>query len=145
MFFGNKMIISQFLLAIFMLSKHFPNNSGRKKGWVEPHLNDPNFWGKQLVHRYLQNNICYFRSPILPWRGPRYFELFSRHGLFFTMPKISLHWVPLQPFLNINHDFGHICFLKYLWKFIGEKSGSYSGKKIICFCLVVFFYWETSV
>ena len=75
----------------------------------------------------------------------RYFELFSRHGLFFTMPKISLHWVPLQPFLNINHDFGHICFLKKLWTFFGSKSGSYSGQKIISFSLGVFFDWETSI
>ena len=63
----------------------------------------------------------------------------------FTIPKISLRWGPLQPFLNIDHDFGHICFLKKLWNFFGTKSGSYSGQKIISFSLGVFFDWKISI
>ena len=31
------------------------------------------------------------------------------------------------------------------WKFIGEKSGSYSGQRFISFSLGVFFNWETSI
>ena len=63
----------------------------------------------------------------------------------FTIQKISLYWGPVQPFLNIDHDFGHICFLKKLWNFFGTKSGSYSGQKIISFSLGVFFDWEISI
>ena len=63
----------------------------------------------------------------------------------FTIPKISLRWGPLQPFLNIDHDFGHICFLKKWWNFFGTKSGSYSGQKIISFSFGVFFDWEISI
>ena len=34
----------------------------------------------------------------------------------FTIQKISLHWAPLQAFLNINHNFGQTCFLKNVVK-----------------------------
>ena len=40
----------------------------------------------------------------------------------------------LHAFLNIWHKFCKISFLKMWWKFIGDKSGSHSGQKIICFC-----------
>ena len=63
----------------------------------------------------------------------------------FTIQKFSPYWGPLQPFLNIDHDFGHICFLKKLWNFFGTKSGSYSGQKIISFSFGVFFDWEISI
>ena len=93
--------------------------------------------------------ICYFRSPISPWMGPATKTIFGAFFLdmfyIFTMPKTSLVWGPVQPFLNKDHDFGHICFLKNLWNFFGTKSGSYSGQKIISFSLGVFFDWETSI
>ena len=108
-----------------------------------------NIWLQHLVQGYLENNICYFRSPISPWRGPQSNSLFRTFFInkfyIFTMPKISMDWGPLQPFLNIDHDFGHICFLKKLWNFFGTKSGSYSGQKFIFFSFWVFFYWETSI
>ena len=101
------------------------------------------------MHRYLQNYICYFRSPISPWTGPQVKSLFRTFffGMvyIFTIQKISLDWGPVQPFLNFDHDFGHICFLKKLWNFFGTKSGSYSGQKIISFSLGVFFDWEISI
>ena len=88
------------------------------------------------MHRYLQNNICYFRSPISPWRGPQsnslFRTLFINKFYIFTMPKINMDWGPLQPFLSIDHDFGHICFLKKLWNFFGTTSGTYSSQQFIC-------------
>ena len=101
------------------------------------------------MHKYLQNDICYFRSPISPWTGPQVKSLFRTFffGMvyIFTIQKISLDWGPVQPFLNFDHDFGHICFLKKLWNFFGTKSGSYSGQKIISFSFGVFFDWEISI
>ena len=100
----------------------------KEKGTSWTHLNDPNIWCKQVAQKFLQNNICYFRSTISPWRGPKWKSLFRafylRMAYIFTMPKISLRWGPLQPFLNIDHDFDNICFLKKLWKKIGTKFGS---------------------
>ena len=49
-------------------NEHFSINLVRKKWRVEPFLNETNFWCKELVHRYLENNICNFKSPISPWR-----------------------------------------------------------------------------
>ena len=101
------------------------------------------------MHRYLQNNICYFRSPISPWRGPQWKSLFGAFFLgkayIFTIPKISLHWGPLQPFLKIDHDFGHICFLNNLWKKIGNKFGSLPSQKVQNFVLGRFIERETRV
>ena len=104
------------------------NNSGRKKGRVEPHLSYPYFWGKQLVHRYLQNNICYFRSPISPWRVPQRKSLFWAFILrmvhIFTIWKISLLRHPLQAFLNIYFNFDQTLQQKVWWKIFGAKFGS---------------------
>ena len=55
------------------------------------------FWRKQVVHRYLQNNICYFRSPISPWRGPQWNSLFWA----FFLDMVYIVTIPLsekQPF-----------------------------------------------
>ena len=91
-------------------------------------LNDYHIWSKQVAQRFLQNNICFFRSPISPWRGPHPTSLFRAFFLdmvyIFTMPKISLGWGPLQAFLNIARDFGNICFLKKLRNYLVAKYGS---------------------
>ena len=112
-------------------------------------FSDTNIWRKQLVHRYLENNICYFRSPISPWRGPQWNLLFGAFFLgmvyIFTIPKISLHWGPLQPFLNIDRDFDNICFLKNLQKKFGTKFGSLPSKKVQNFLLGRFIERETRV
>ena len=72
-----------------------------------------------------KNNICFFRSPISPWTGPQWKSLFGAFFLsmvyIFTMPKIGLHWGPVQPFLNVDHNFSKNCFLKKLWKNFGTK------------------------
>ena len=39
------------------------------------------------MHRYLQNNICYFRSPISPWTGPQWNSLFW--AFFSTWSRLS--------------------------------------------------------
>ena len=39
----------------------------------------------------------------------------------FTMQKIGLNWALVQPFLNINHDFDNICFLKKVTKKLWGK------------------------
>ena len=74
-----------------ILKKHLSNNIERKKGTSWTLLNCSNICMKQLVHRYLQNNICYFRSRISPWRGPQLKLLFWAFFLvmvyIFTMQK----------------------------------------------------------
>ena len=108
-----------------------------------------NIWLRHLVQVYLKNNICFFRSPISLWRGPQLKSLFRAFFLgmvlIFTMEKISPYWGPLHAFLNVGLNFSKICFLKMWRKFIGAKSGSYSGQKCIYFCWGVFFDWETSI
>ena len=112
-------------------------------------FSDTNIWRKQLVHRYLENNICYFRSPISPWRGPQWNLLFGAFFLgmvyIFTMPKISLHWGPLQPFLNIDRDFDNIYFLINLRKKFGTKFGSLPSQKVQNFLPWRFIERETRV
>ena len=46
------------------------------KGTSWSFLNDPNIWLRHLVQGYLENNICYFRSPISLWTGPQLKSLF---------------------------------------------------------------------
>ena len=70
-------------------------------------------------------------------------SFFSRHGLYFHHIKISPYWGPVQPFLNIDHDFGHICFLKKLWNFFVQNLGHILIKK--SFPSACFFYWEISI
>ena len=89
-----------------------------RTSWTLP--NDTNIWCKQQGHRYLQNKVFYFRNPISLSQS-RYLELFSEHGLLFTMPKFSPDWSPVQPFLNIDLDYGNICFLKKVMNFFGCK------------------------
>ena len=63
----------------------------------------------------------------------------------FTMPKIGLRWRPLQPFLNIDHNFCNICFLKKFWLSLGAKSGPYSSQKYQFPCLAGLIEWQTRV
>ena len=46
------------------------------KGTSWSFLNYPNIWLRYLVQGYLENNICYFRSPISLWTGPQLKSLF---------------------------------------------------------------------
>ena len=64
-----------------------------KKGTSWTLLNDSNFWSKQVVHRYLQNNIWNFKTSISPWSRPRSASLFWAFFLgmvnIFILQKIS--------------------------------------------------------
>jgi len=97
-------------------------------------LNDPNIWGKQVAQRYLQNNLRYLWSPILPWSRPCSKSLFRAFFLgmvyIVIIQKISFEWDRLQAFSNIDHDFDNICFLKKLRKKFDTKFGSWSTKKV---------------
>ena len=101
------------------------------------------------MHRYLPNDICYFRSPISPWRGPLWnslFWVFYGHGLYFhhiknqpplgppsTFPE---HWPTFWPYLFSEN------VLKLLWYKIWVM---FWLKKMISFSLGVFLDWETSI
>ena len=143
------MNISQFLLAIIMLLKLLSINSGRTEGRVEPFQNDPNIWGKQVAQRYLQNNICYLWSPISPWSRPCSKSLFRAFFLgmvyIVIIQKISFEWDRLQAFLNIDHDYENICFLKKLRNKFGTKFGSWSSQKMQKILFDGFNEWEISV
>ena len=60
------------------------------------------------------------------------------------MPKISLGWGPVQPFLNIDHDFDNICFLNKWRKKFGTKFGSWSSQKVQNFLFGGLNEWEIS-
>ena len=118
----------------FHAKETFVKQFRKEKGTSWTLLNYPNIWSKHVAERFLQNNICFFRNPISPWTGPQWKSLFwaffLRMAYIFTMPKISLHWGPVQPFLNIDHDVDNICFLKKLRKKFGTKFWSWSSKKV---------------
>ena len=94
---------------------------------------------KQLVHRYLQNNICYFRSPISPWRGPQWNSLFwaffSRHGPYFYHTKnqpllrppstFSEHWPWFWPYL-LSEKVMKFFWYK-IWAIVFTKCAKLSG------------------
>ena len=63
----------------------------------------------------------------------------------FTIQKVSPYWGPVQPFLNIVHDFGHIFFWKRSKTFWVQNLGHILVKKLISFRLGAFFDWETSI
>jgi len=79
-------------------------------------LNYPNIYGKLVAQRYLQNNICYFWSPISPWSRPCSNSLFRAFFLgmvyIVIIQNISFEWDRLQAFSKIDCDFDNICFLK---------------------------------
>ena len=112
-------------------------------------LNDPNIWGKQVAQRYLQNNLRYLWSPILPWSRPCSKSLFRAFFLgmvyIVIIQKISFEWDRLQAFSNIDHDFDNICFLKKLRKKFDTKFGSWSTKKVQNFLFGGFNEWKISV
>ena len=65
----------QFLSAIIMLYKYLSNHSVRM-GTRWTLLNHTYIWRKQLLHWYLQNNICYFITSIWPWSHAHLKSLF---------------------------------------------------------------------
>ena len=124
-------------------------------------LNVTNIWCKQLKHRYLQNNICFFRSPISPWTGPQWRSLFraffSGWSIFspyqksaLTEPPFKLFWTSTmilaklvfkqigEIFLvqNLGHDHLEKCKISCLVGFINEKQVS---------TLAHFFYFSNSI
>ena len=60
----------------FHAKETFVKQFRKEKGTSWTFLNDPNIWSKQVAQRFLQNNICYFRSPISLWTGPQLESLF---------------------------------------------------------------------
>ena len=67
-------------------------------------LNDTNIWRKQLVHRYLQNNIRYFRSKFSPWTEAQAKTIFWASSSTTNQLHLS---PPFHAFLDICHFFGH--------------------------------------
>ena len=51
-------------------------------------LNVTDIWLKQLVHIFLQNNICYFRSPISSWWEPQLKSLLRE--IFLSIVRIFI-------------------------------------------------------
>ena len=103
-------------MNIFLLLRAIINQLGRKKGRVEPHRSYPYFWGKQLVHRYLQNNICYFRSSISPWTGLHPMSLFwgftSGRSKFSPCQKSASDEASFKLFLTFDVIFAKFSFWK---------------------------------
>ena len=88
---------------------------------------------------------CFFRSLISPSTS-LFWGFFLSIVYIFTMPKISLDWGPIQPFLNIDNNFGNICFLKRNMKlFLAQNLGHNSLTKYQISCFVGFNQWETGV
>ena len=75
----------------------------------------------------LKIGYFYFKSPISSSRG--LFELFSPDDLNFHHEKNQPRLRPLQPFLNIDHDFDDICFLKKTRKKLVQNFGHNNPEK----------------
>ena len=72
-----------------------------------------------VLHKYLPSNICYFRSPFSPWRGPQWKSLFWAFLLdmipFFTMQNFNFRWGPLLPFWEFFEIVDKFCLLLGVW------------------------------
>ena len=103
-------------------------------------FSDTNIWREQLVHRYSQNNICFFRSPISPWRGPQWKSLFgaffSRHGLYFHHTK---NQPPLRPPSTFSENWPwfwpYLLSKQFMKKKLVTNLGHYLLKKCKISCL----------
>ena len=72
------------------------------------------YFSQELLHKYLKKDICYFKSPISPRRGPQWKSLFWAFFLNSqrnpTTQKISFHWGPLHAFSNVWRNICKFCF-----------------------------------
>ena len=102
-------------------------------------FSDTNIWREQLVHRYLQNNICFFRSQISPWRGlsgSRYLELFFSAGpIFSSYQKTASTEAPFNLFWTLTVILTIFASWKIFEKNLVQNLGHYHLKKCKSSCL----------
>ena len=104
-------------------NQHFSIKGEEKKGTSWTLLN--NIWRKQVVHRYLQNNICIFQTSISPWRRPHSASLFW--AFFLGMVNIFI----LQKISSERDRLQHFCtFAVILDKFSAPMSSNFFLWKI---------------
>ena len=64
------------------------------------------YFTQELLRKYLKKNICNFKSPISPWRGPQWKLLFWAFFLNSlrnpTTQKISFHWASLLALTDVG-------------------------------------------
>ena len=92
------------------------------------------FEASKLRKDFCKTIFVFFLCPISPWSRPRSKSLFWAFFLgmvyIFIIQKVSFEWDRLQAFLNIDHDYENICFLKKLRNKFGTKFGSWSSQKV---------------
>ena len=90
-------------------------------------LNDPNIWGKQVAQRYLQNNLRYLWSPILPWSRPcsksLFRAFFSEWSIFSSCKKSALNETGFKLFRTLTMILAKLAFWKSYEIIFGTKSG----------------------
>ena len=68
-----------------------------------------------IIAQIFGKNICYFKSPISPWRGPQWKSLFWAFLLNLlwspSTQKINVHWAPLLAFPNVWLNIFKFCLL----------------------------------
>ena len=91
----------------------------KEKGMNWTILKNTYIWHKQLVHRYVKNNINFKKSNFTMNGAPVKVVFFV--SLYFHHTKNQPSLRSVQPFLNIDHNFGNICFLKSYNFLLGSK------------------------
>ena len=85
-----------------------------------------------IIAQIFGKNICYFKSPISPWRGPQsksLFWAFFLNSLWSpSTKKISFDWAPLLAFPNVWLNIFKFCFLNICCNFWGKNLGHYLVK-----------------
>ena len=119
-----------------------PLELGRKR--VELNVRESfKYFTQELLRKYLKKNICNFKSPISPWRGPQWKLLFWAFFLNSlrnpTTQKISFHWAPLLAFPNVWPNNWTFRFLNICCNFLGQKSGVQPCQRSLVYDKYIFF------
>ena len=95
--------------------------------------NFQHFTNKSLL-KYLEENICYLKSLISPWRGLQWKSLWSP-----STPKNQLSLRLLLAFPNVWLNIFKYCFLNICCNSVGTNSGSYPCQSNLIWTNVSFF------
>ena len=86
------------------------------------------------MHRYLENSICNFRSPISPWRGPHSKSLFWRKKFTFYVRFVKFSFEKLLFFLVEKYEWEISVYFGLLFvlakTLLGALSNSALGKSL---------------
>ena len=126
-------------------NEHFSINSVRKTGRVELcQIFDLSDWCTDICKTQFPTFKPQFHHEV-GLVEQRYFELFSRHGLYFHPTKDRCSTRPTSTFLYICCNFGQIFCANVIQFFFCVKYGSWPTQKVQQISLCEFIGWEIEV